>query len=140
MTNALFGPGREGFLTGEIDADTAVFKAILIRGYTFDSTDKFVSDLSGATVAATSSALTNKTVTDGVFDADDVAFGTVTANASNHVVVIYQSSAVTGGSDVASSAQRLVAFIDTGTNFPIVPNGGTVTVAWDSGANKIFKL
>jgi hypothetical protein len=140
MANALFGPGREGFLDGTIDWDTAVIKAILIRGYTFDSTDKFVSDLSGQTTAATSSAFTTKTVTDGVADADDVAFGTVAANGSNHAVVIYQSSAVTGGSDVAASAQRVIAFIDTGTNFPIVPNGGTVTIAWDSGANKIFKL
>ena len=140
MANALFDPGREGFLDGTIDADTAVFKAILVRAYTFDATDKFVSDLASQVTAATSSALTTKTVTNGVFDADDVAFGTVAANGSNHSVIIYQSSAVTGGSDVAASAQRVVAWIDTGTNFPIVPNGGTVTIAWDNGANKIFKL
>ena len=42
--------------------------------------------------------------------------------------------------DVAASAQRLIAYIDTGTNLPITPNGGDVTVAWDSGANRIFTL
>lgn len=31
MANALYGPGREGFLAGEIDADTAVLKLILVR-------------------------------------------------------------------------------------------------------------
>ena len=35
---------------------------------------------------------------------------------------------------------RVIAYIDTGTNIPIVPNGGDVTVAWDNGANKIFTL
>jgi hypothetical protein len=140
MSNALFNPGREGFLDGTIDADTAVFKIALVRNYTFDATDKFVSDLTGATLHVTSAALASKTVTDGVFDAADVVFTSVASNASNHVVVLFQSSAVGGGADVASTAQRLVAFIDTGTNFPVVPNGGDVTIQWDNGANKIFKL
>lgn len=140
MTNQLFNPGREGFLSGEIDADTAVVKAILVKGYTFDASDKFVSDLTGVSIAATSSALASVSVTDGIFDASDVAFGAVAADAADHSVILYQASAVGGGADVATSAQRLIAWIDTGSNFPIVPNGGTVTIQWDSGANKIFKL
>jgi hypothetical protein len=140
MANALFNPGREGFLDGTIDWDTAVIKVALVRGYTFDATDKFVSDLTGATLHVTSSALANKTKTDGIADADDVVFTAVTANASNHVVIVFQSSAVGGGADVASTAQRLIAFYDTGTNIPVVPNGGDATIAWDNGANKMFKL
>lgn len=140
MANALFNPGREGFLSGEIDANTAVLKIALVRNYTYDATDKFVSDLTGATLHVTSSALTSVSVTDGVLDAADVAFTAVAANGSNHSVVLFQSSAVGGGGDVAASAQRLIAYIDTGTNFPVVPNGGDVTIQWDNGANKIFKL
>lgn len=140
MANALFNPGREGFLSGEIDANTAVLKIALIRNYTFDATDKFMSDLTGATVHVTSAALAGITVTDGVLDATDVAFSSVAANASNHTVVLFQSSAVGGGADVANTAQRLIAHIDTGTNFPVVPNGGDITIQWDNGANKIFKL
>lgn len=142
MANALFDPGREGFLDGTIDWDTANFKIALVRGYTFSATHKFVSDVTGAggTLHVTSSALASKTVTNGIADAADVAFGAVTANASNHSVLLFQSSAVTGGADVAATAQRLVAWLDTGTNFPIVPNGGTVDITWDNGANKIFKL
>jgi len=34
----------------------------------------------------------------------------------------------------------LIAFIDTATNLPVTPNGGDIIVAWDNGANKIFKL
>lgn len=142
MANALFDPGREGFLLGEIDWDTAVFKIALVRGYTFSAAHKFVSDVTGASgvLHVTSAALASKTGTSGVADAGDVTFTAVTANAGNHSILLFQSSAVTGGSDVAASAQRLVAWIDTGTNLPVVPNGGDVIVAWDNGANKIFKL
>lgn len=141
MANALYDPAREGFLAGEIDWDTAVIKVALVRGYTFDATDKFVSDVTATgTLHVTSSALASKTITNGVADAADVTYTAVTANASNHYILIFQSSAVGGGADVAASAQRVIAYIDTGTNLPIVPNGGDVTIAWDSGANKIFKL
>lgn len=34
----------------------------------------------------------------------------------------------------------LIAYIDTATGLPVTPNGGDITIAWDSGANKIFKL
>lgn len=148
MANALYGPGREGFLAGEIDFDTAVFKVALVRltaggAAVFTSTQKFVSDLTAThTLAATSAALASKTVTNGTADAADMtpAFAAVASNANNHVLVLFQSSAVTGGADVAATAQRLVAWIDTGTNIPVVPNGGDVNIAWDNGANRIFTL
>jgi hypothetical protein len=142
MANALFDPGREGFLDATIDWDTAVIKVALVRAYTFSAAHKFVSDVTGASgvLHVTSSALGSKTVTNGVADGADVAYTAVTANGSNHSVLVFQSSAVGGGGDVAASAQRLIAWIDTGTNFPIIPNGGDITIAWDNGSNKIFKL
>jgi len=142
MANALFDPGREGFLLGEIDWDTAVIKVALVRGYTFTASHKFVSDVTGAggTLHATSAALASKTGTNGISDAADVTFSAVTANASSHSFLVFQSSAVTGGADVAATAQRLIAWIDTGTNIPVTPNGGDITIAWDNGSNKIFKL
>ena len=143
MASALFDPGREGFLKGEIRWDgTAVIKVALVRGYTFTASHKFVSDVTGAggVLAATSGALTSQTATNGVADAGDVTFSSVASNASNHYLLVFQSSAVGGGADVAATSQRLIAYIDTGTNLPAVPNGGDITVAWDNGGNKIFKL
>lgn len=148
MANALYDPGREGFLAGEIDWDTGVIKCALVRltaagAPVFTASQKFVSDLTAThTIAATSAALSGKTVTSGVADANDFspAFASVAANAQNHVLVLFQSSAVGGGADVAASAQRLIAWIDTGTNIPVVPNGGDINITWDNGANKIFKL
>ena len=140
MTSAVLFPlGREGFLAGEIDWDTATIKIALCRGYTYDATDKFVSDLTGVTQVATAT-LGTKSVTQGVADAADGTFGAVGAGAACDCIILYQASAVGGGVDVATSAQRLIAFIDTATGLPVTPNGGEVTFAFDSGANKIFKL
>lgn len=146
MANALYDPGREGFLLGQIDWDTAVIKASLVRltaggAAVFTASHKFVSDLTAThTLAATSAAFTSVTGTSGVGNAASITFTAVAANANAHVLVIYQSSAVTGGGDVAATAQRLICWIDTGTNLPVTPNGGDITITWDTGANKIFKL
>lgn len=142
MANAMFGPAAQGLMSGEIDLDTAVFKAALVRGYTYSSSHKFVSDVTGAggTLNGTSAALTSVSVSaTGVLDADDTTI-TTTASASNHGLLLFQSSAVTGGADVAAGAQRLVCYLDTGTGLPIQPGTGSTPVAWDSGANKILKI
>ena len=143
MANALYDPGREGFLDGSIDWDTATIKVAMVRGYTFSAAHKFVSDVTGAggTLHATSSALASKTVTSGVADAADIVLSGVTANATAHVLIVFQASAVTGGADVAATAQRLIAYLDTGTQLPVTPAvAGDYTVTWDSGTNRIFKL
>lgn len=142
MANALYPAAKEGFLTGAIDWDTAVFKAALVRAYTYDSTDVSVADViaGGGVLAATSAALASKTFTGGVVDAADVTFTAVAANASAHGLLLFQASAVTGGADVAAASQRVVAWLDTGTLLPVAPNGGDVTVAWANDANRIFSL
>lgn len=133
MANALFNPGREGFLLGEIDWDTAVMKVALVRSYTFNAAHKFVSDVTGASgvLHATSAALSSKTGTSGTADAADMTFTAPSSNASGHSLLYFQSSAVTGGADVASSAQRLIAWVDTGTGLPVVPNGADINVVFN---------
>lgn len=140
MTNAIFTAAAEGFISGAIDLDTAVIKAAFVRGYTFDATDVFVSDVvATGTLNGTSAALANKTVTGGVFDADDTTI-TTTASASNHGLLLFQSSAVTGGADVAQNAQRVIAYYDTGTGLPAQPGTGDTPVSWSSGTNRILKV
>lgn len=141
MTNVMYLPAIDGLLTGLIDLDTAVLKASLVRGYTFSTAHVFVSDVTGAggTLNGTSAALGSVTVSGGVLDAADTTI-TTTASASNHALIIYQASAVGGGSDVAASAQRLLCYLDTGTGLPIQPGTGDVSVAWSNGASKIIKF
>lgn len=141
MANAAFTPALEGLLAGEIDLDTAAIKAAYVRAYTFSAAHKFVSDVTGAggVLNGSSAALTGKVVTGGVFDADDTTVPTV-ASAVNHGILLYQASAVTGGADVAATAQRVIAYYDTGTGLPIQPGTGNTPIFWDAGTSKILKL
>jgi hypothetical protein len=116
----LFDPAREGFLDGSIDWDTAVIRVSPVRGYTFSASHKFVSDLTGAggTIVVDGSstayalALAGKGVTNGIAYATDPTFTAVPAGSPIPGFAVYQASAVTGGSDVAATAQRLIAWYD----------------------------
>lgn len=143
MASALFNPGREGFLLGEIDWDLATMKCSLIRGYTFNGAHKFVSDVTTASgVLVADVTLGTKTGTAGTADAADITFTAVPTGAACNALIIYQASAVGGGADVLATAQRLIAFLDNAnvTGLPVTPNGGNINVVWDSGTNKIFTL
>lgn len=135
MANALYDLGREGFLAGDIDWDDDNIKVALIdtADYTVDlATHNDLADVAGAAIVATSGNLASKTTTAGVADAADITFTAVTGDVSE-ALIIYQDTGV-------AATSRLIAYIDTATGLPVTPNGGDITVAWDNGANKIFKL
>ncbi len=135
MANALYDKGRQGFLDGLIAWSTDTIKLTLIdlADYTPDLVNhEFYSSIPVAARVATSSAFTAKTSTAGVADAADVTLPTVTGDQSE-ALIIWKDTGVEGTS-------RLIAFIDTATGLPVTPNGGDITIVWDNGANKIFKL
>lgn len=136
MANALFDAGRQGFLAGEIDWDANDIRCALVRGYTFSAAHDYVNDVTGAggTIVASSTAFSGKSTTGGVADASDVTFTSVAAGAAITSVIVYTEGS---GTD---ATRRLIAYIDTGTGLPVTPNGANITIVWDSGANKIFKL
>lgn len=135
MANALYDLGREGFLAGDIAWDTDDIRCILIdtAAYTVNLvTDNDLVDVPAGARIATSGAFTAKTVALGIADAADVVLSAVTG-AVSEVVVIYQHTGV-------EATSRLIAYVDTATGLPVTPNGGDITIQWDNGANKIFKL
>lgn len=135
MANALYDHGREGFLDGTIDWDTDDIRIILIdeADDTIDlAVDEDLADRAGASRVDTSDALASKTVTAGVADAADKTLTAVTGDEAESID-IYQHTGV-------EATSRLIANIDTATGLPVTPNGADITVTWDDGANKIFKL
>lgn len=135
MANALYDKGREAFLTGDIDWLNDNIKVTLIdaNDYTVNlSTDQFYSSIPVAARVATSGNLSSKTATSGVADAADVLFTSVTQDVSE-ALVIWQDTGV-------EASSRLIAYIDVASGLPVTPNGGDITVQWDNGSNKIFKL
>lgn len=135
MANALYDLGREAFLNADIDWTADDIRAILIDtgNYTVNlATHDFLNDVGGSARVATSGAFSGKTTTAGVADANNVTF-TAVSGASVEAIIIYKHT----GTEATSN---LIGYIDTATNLPITPNGGDITISWDNGANKIFKL
>jgi hypothetical protein len=138
MASALYPKFKEALLSHSpsIDFDADTIRAIFVTsGYSYNSAHDFFNDLTntigdGGTGRTNGEALLNKTLTNGVLDADDTVFASVTGSAVN-AIVLYKDD---GSSD---STSPLIAYID-GISF--TPNGGQVTIQWDSGGNKIFAL
>ena len=211
MANAMYAKGRQGFLDGSIDWDTNDIRVILVdlADYTPDlAAHDLLDDVPAGARVAVSGALANKTVTDGVADADDVTLNSVTGDPCE-ALLIYQHTGTDGtsrlialydgkmyvtiaadasggattlwcealagamangatltkisgtgpstltasagasadarsisvsaiGSGITAGAVYEVAIQNSG--LPVTPNGGDITITWDSGANKIFRL
>lgn len=135
MANALYDKGREKFLTGAVSWSSDNIKTVLVDAadYTVNlTTHEFLSDVASGGRVATSGNLASKTTTAGVADAADVVFSAVTGDQSE-ALVIYKDTG-------SAATSPLIAYIDTATGLPVTPNGADVTVTWDNGSNKIFKL
>lgn len=135
MANALYDAGRNGFLIKALQWGTDDFRLILIdeADDTIDlAADDFLNDRASGSRVATSSAMTTTAPGAGIADASDVTLSAVTGDQSESID-IYQHTGT-------ESTSRLVCNIDTATGLPVTPNGGDITITWDNGTNKIFKL
>ena len=133
MANALYPKAKESFINGHINmsANTITIALVDTGVYTYSGSHQFRSDVSNSAVIA-STTLSNKTIASGVFDADDATFTSVTG-ANCEALLIFQDTGV-------QSTSRLIAYVDSATGLPILPNGGDITVVFSSGASKIFAL
>lgn len=133
MANALYPKAKEALLNAQINLGSDTIKISLIDtgNYTYSTSHQYRSDVSNTAVISTAT-LSNKTTTNGVFDADDALFTSVTG-ANAEALIIFQDTGT-------QSSSRLIAYIDSATGLPILPNGGDITVAFSSGSNKIFSL
>jgi hypothetical protein len=133
MANALYDPGREGFLDGSIDWDTDDIRVLCCTSaQAFSAAHKFVSDITAGNIVVRSSAIAGKTVTGGVANHSTLTLTAVTGSAIARLIY-YKFNA-------SDAAARLICYIDTATGLPVTPNGGDITITPDTGANKLFKL
>lgn len=139
--------GVGALMTGGIDLDTDTMVVIFIRtsAYGFSQTHDFFDDLQTGTFpvgnsgdgttrtdGGTLGSVVLSSPVSGVFDAADETLTSVpsTTNSVLNGLVIYKS-------DTSNAASELLAFVD---GFSILPNGGDITIQWDSGTNRIFRL
>lgn len=135
MANALYDLGRNSFLNGDIDytSDTVDLYLIDTDDYTVNlASHQFLTSVpAGSRVA--NATLVGKSTAAGVADANDTVFSSVSGDVSEALILVKDTG--------AEATSNLIAYIDTASaGLPVTPNGGDITVTWDSGANKIFKL
>lgn len=134
MANALYAKGKQRTLSSLVNWSTANIRAVLVRNdYPQNlTTDEFYSTIASYVVGSPQT-LANKSVTNGIFDADDVTFPAVAAGSTCEGVVLYLDT----GNPTTSP---LLAYIDVITGFPLATSGGDVLIQWDNGPFKIFSL
>lgn len=137
MASALYQLFVESYMkqeSNQVDLEADDIRAILVDNadYTVNiATHDFLDDVPAAARVAVSGALQNKSITARVFDADDIVIPSVTGDGTESVILYKQTG--------TESTSRLIAYIDN-AGVSLTPNGNNVTLAWDNGANKIFKL
>lgn len=133
MANAVYPKYKQSLLTeadankslDQTTANVAPWAALVDTGvYNYSASHQFYSSLSG--VVGTDQQITTPTVSNGLFDGDDLVFEDVTGN-SIEAVVGYRKNAG------ANTTWRLVFYDDTSiTGAPVSPNGGDINVTWNA--------
>jgi len=136
MSNFLYNKAKDRFLAWQtsgdpidiIDDDIKV--CLVDSAYGVDPNDEYF-DVIQSSVVGAPVLLTNKTLNEGVFNADDVTFASVSGPTVTQLVLYKDTT------DPLSSP--LIAYIDVvASGLPVIPNGGNITVQW--AASGIFTL
>ncbi|KQO38084.1 hypothetical protein ASF19_20125 [Acidovorax sp. Leaf84] len=132
MNLPFYPKGGEKVFAGAINFLTDTIKVrMLPASYVYDPAHEFLSQVSAG--VGVDQTLAGKSVTGGVFDANDASFGAVAAGSSMGSVLIYKE----GGS--AATSPLLILFDDV-VGLPYATNGAPYTQRWSDGATKIFSL
>lgn len=135
MANGLYDFGRESFLGGDLDWDTDDTRCILVDEDDDApdlATDQDLADRLAGAREEVSGAMTTKTIAGGVADADNVTFSSAAGDPCESIDCYYHTG--------TESTSTMIFNIDSASGLPVTLNGGDVTVQWDDGSNKIFKL
>jgi hypothetical protein len=133
MANAIYPLYKQALLDASANADLndGTVKVALIdtATYPYNSAHEFYSSVSG--VVGTPQTINNTTVTNGLFDGDNVTYTAVSGNSAEALLIYIDTG--------AAGTSRLVAWIDTSVSgLPVTPNGGDITITWN--ASGIFQL
>lgn len=134
MANAIYPKYKEALLSAanNVSLVDGTVKVSLIDNeeIVYNSSIEFYSELNETGVIATAT-VANTSVTNGLFNGDDVTFTTVTGD---------QSEAILFWIDTGdANTSRVVAYLDTGiSGLPITPNGSDIDIQWN--VSGIFQL
>ena len=134
MANAFFKKSFEGFLSAAINLTSHNIKvaAVDTAAYTPDfDTHQYLSSVPSGDIIGRSANLANKTVSLGVFNADDATFSSFSGDQFEALIVFRDT-----GSDATSP---MILYIDSSySNLPFDPEGTALIVQWPAAG--IFNL
>jgi hypothetical protein len=142
MANMLFGTWKGSLLTGTASVavntnstqagmyGVLLSSAVGVVGSSWETFSDFSSAYSGA--VSTAHYLLTPTVSSATFDSSDITFASVAAGSTLTGVLLIR---LIGN---ASNNSLPVCYLDTATGLPVTPNGGNISVTWDSAG--IFTL
>ena len=122
MANVVYPKFKERILSSGADLTNLAVRAVLIdTGVgSYNAAHEDYADLSGV-VGTESGALANKTVTNGVFDSDNITFSAVTGNTAEALALFVDSG--------VAANDWLICWIDSASSgLPVTPNGGDINV------------
>jgi hypothetical protein len=123
-------------LSGALNWTTGTFvsAALIADTHTPDPTDVFLSDIPSADRPRAKTVLGGRALVDGSADSFDITFAKVPNAGLNYIgIVLFLDTAI-------ESTSKLLVFHDSGTGWPVTPNGGNITVQVDSGVNRLFRI
>ena len=139
MANGFFAPGMKHWALGDIAwkaaggsnircalVNTATY-VVDLANHEYRNVDSLVA---GSTAISANMTLIDA-ATDGVCDANDVTFVGTSGPQSAGIVVWKETG--------SSATDLLLFWWDTASGLPVTL-GGDVTIAWDSGSNKIARI
>jgi hypothetical protein len=138
MSNLLYPKFKEAALSGNINLPTADIRAIMcdFADYTYSPAHQYLNQVPLAARVGVSGSLTGKTVTDGVFDADDTTILAVSGDPIEGVLLYIHTG--------TESTSRLVSLHDHNpdgvTPISFTPSGTNVLITWPNDAGRIFAL
>lgn len=128
MADLLYPSFKQLLLGGDIDLVTDDIRVVLMKDtYSYNSAHDFMNDVS-THENGRSIALSGKTITNGVFDANDITLNATSASACNAIIIFKHT-----GSDATAS---LIAYIDFSTFTPLASQ--LISASWN--ASGIFTI
>lgn len=131
MANAIYPKYKEAILaaSANVSLTTGTVKVALSTA-AYNSAHDFYDDVSANSIG-TPQTIASTTVTNGLFDGDDVTFTSVSGSQVTSLIIYIDTG--------SAATSRLVTFLDTNvTGLPVTPNGGNISITWN--ASGIFQL
>lgn len=129
MSDSLYTLGKEHLLGGDIDLQNDDIAVLLLSADYIANldTDECRTSIPDAAIVA-EARLHSKKITGGVFDADDLTFQNVSGDPITQFVILKDV-------DIYSQAWLILH-----GSISVTPDGTQITVQWDNGDDKIFRI